>query len=48
MNQFILMADADQAFEFLHLKFFGIQSENGKKIVFTLAFVFVVLHQSGE
>ena len=43
LNQFILMADADQAFEFLHLKFFGIQSENGKKIVFTLAFVFVVL-----
>ncbi len=39
----ILLADADQAVEFLGVKLVGVNMENGKKLLFTLAFVLVLL-----
>jgi len=43
LKNHILFADADQAVEFLGVKLICVHAENGKKLLFTLAFVLVVL-----
>ena len=43
MNEFIRLVGENRAIEFLGIKLVGFNAENGKKLLFTIVFIFLVI-----
>ena len=43
MNEFIRLVGDNRAIEFLGIKLVGFNAENGKKLLFTIVFIFMVI-----